>query len=400
MKSEIVQQTKSGLITRYDTGIGFLVYSPYSGLIFAVHQDDVPGVLAWLNKKDKHPPSEEYEKALGPGWIIRYDQAQYPMPQLLPESKYDEGILYTRYPMLINWFVTGRCPLACEYCYAEDLMRGKVREPETADIERVAKAILSYRPLVVVLTGGDPLFTQNLSKAIELLHERVGIIIDTSGYTFTSKHLSLFKRYNVTVRISFDSELPELNKDQRPLHHDYRPSQNQTDNTLFAALRTLCDCLNAGLTVSVQSVATNKSVHDLLDLGDKLLRLGVHSWRVFEVQPSGQRIEEFKRWVATKRQYEHHFGQLLKSYNGLWKRRMSLQVVHNATPNAVILVAPDGTFYTESNVKPGKVVVDKDRPAQPRLKILHEKVDMHAHAKRYLNLTFPGQKSKPYKGGS
>ena len=67
-----------------------------------------------------------------------------------------------------------------------------------------------------------------------------------------------------------------------------------------------------------------------------------------------------------------------------------MQVVHNKTPNAIILVSPDGTFLTESNVGReeggGKVVIDPENPKKPRIKSIFEKIGMHAHAERYLNI--------------
>lgn len=69
-----------------------------------------------------------------------------------------------------------------------------------------------------------------------------------------------------------------------------------------------------------------------------------------------------------------------------WNRRMAVQITHNKTANEVILVAPDGTFKTESNVGSGKVILDDKHPKKPKLDMLLQKVDMQAHVARYLNL--------------
>jgi hypothetical protein len=68
---------------------------------------------------------------------------------------------------------------------------------------------------------------------------------------------------------------------------------------------------------------------------------------------------------------------------------MVVQIAPNETPNAVILVGPDGTFYTESNTMVAKVILDDESPKRPRLEAILNKVDMAAHARRYLNLTYP-----------
>jgi MoaA/NifB/PqqE/SkfB family radical SAM enzyme len=203
-----------------------------------------------------------------------------------------------RQPILINWLITGRCPLACKYCYAEDLMRNEALEPTSADIERIVESILSLNPLVVVVTGGDPLFSGHLAEAVQLLSGKVGIVVDTSGYTFTPKHLELFKRHHVSVRISLDSERPKVNQAQRPLHRAYPKLARQGIPTAVAAIKTLCQCLEAGLCVTVQTVATKKNANDLVTLGDKLYRLGVRSWRIFKVAPSSATYEGYKRLVG------------------------------------------------------------------------------------------------------
>jgi len=57
--------------------------------------------------------------------------------------------------------------------------------------------------------------------------------------------------------------------------------------------------------------------------------------------------------------------------------------------NAIILVAPDGTFLTESILKSkniGKVIIDPDFPNQPRNERILDCVNMYAHIARYLGL--------------
>src|ERR687898_259312 len=133
-------------------------------------------------------------------------------------------------------------------------MRDETLEPKSVDIERIVESILSLNPLVVVMTGGDPLFSGHLAEAAQLLSGKVDMVVDTSGYTFTPKHLELFKRHRVSVRISLDSERPKVNQAQRPLHPQYRKLAKLGVPTAVAAMNTLCQCLDTGLCVTVQTV--------------------------------------------------------------------------------------------------------------------------------------------------
>jgi hypothetical protein len=116
------RKTESGVYIRYDRLSGLLVYSPFTGLVFAVPEADRERVVAWLERTSQGISSPEYEKALGPGWYISHDDARYPTPHLLGNSDaYRETPLPKR-PIVINWLLTGRCPLRCAYCDANDLM--------------------------------------------------------------------------------------------------------------------------------------------------------------------------------------------------------------------------------------------------------------------------------------
>lgn len=384
MQKEIVKNTFSGLITRYETDFGLLVFSPFNGLIFAVSPDDAGEVSQWLNKKNSLI-KDPYNEVLGLGWKIDSSLAVYKKPHLLPDSKSFPIVLSTRYPILINWLITGKCKLACKYCYAEDLMRNNSNEPNKDDLEKIVESILNYKPIAVVIAGGEPLLSPFFVKAIELLNKKTGIIVDTSASEISDEHLTLFKKYNINIRISLDSEIPELNQKQRPY---YLKSKNKY--TLSSAIELLCRCIKENIPVTVQSVATSKTANDLPFLGDKLYKLGLHSWRVLKIQPSRSSMKGYNELVGSKiqqnRLYNHIFKELNKFHNLKWKSQMALQIIQNENPNAVILVSPNGTFYTESNVSPGKVIIDEEKPKNPRLKMIQMKVNMKAHAERYLNL--------------
>jgi MoaA/NifB/PqqE/SkfB family radical SAM enzyme len=402
MAAPTTHATCSGVFLRMDPGFGLLAHSPYTGLTYAIDVSDADAVSQWLNNKSSEPPADHYQYTLGAGWAVSLEKSRQHIPQLLPNRDSWSTLPTLHQPILINWLITGRCPLACRYCYAEDLMRDETLEPKSVDIERIVESILSLNPLVVVVTGGDPLFSGHLAEAVHLLSGKVGIVVDTSGYTFTPKHLELFKQHRVSVRISLDSERPKVNQAQRPLHPQYRKLAKLGVPTAVAAMNTLCQCLDAGLCVTVQTVATKKNANDLVTLGDKLYRLGVKSWRIFKVAPSKKSYDGYIKLVGTvtdsgkkvagkkaRGPYEFAFRNVMDAFLYRWHRSMAIQIVPNEAPNAVILVGPDGTFYTESNTTVAKVILDDENPKRPKPDAILNKVDMQAHARRYLNLTYP-----------
>jgi MoaA/NifB/PqqE/SkfB family radical SAM enzyme len=383
LRNNIVVLTRSGIFARLDKGIGLLVFSPYSGLVFLCDEDDAIQVHDWLNQRDSHAPSNDYRRALGPGWLIPYHEAGYPYEHLLSSEEKAWHIPGITKPVVINWLITGQCPLRCCYCYAEDLMRDPAKEPDTDRVQKTASTILSYMPLVVVLTGGDPLCSPHLELALSLLHGKVGIVLDTSAYPFKSDHIALFKKYDVYVRISLDSEIPRINRQLRPVCS----RTSRVTGSVEKAVEAIDKCLSAGIRVGVQTVATRKNRHDLSELGDKLLRLGISGWRILMVAPSpGKELLYHELSGSHKSQhrfYEYTLAKIQKTYQKHSASQLAVEVAHNQVPNAVILVGPDGTFYTEQR---GKIEIDSKYPRKPRASMIFRQVSSHGHASRYLSL--------------
>jgi MoaA/NifB/PqqE/SkfB family radical SAM enzyme len=375
--------TKSGLIVREDDHLGLLVFSTHTGLIFACQATDGKALLRWLECKGS-PPALEYEKALGPVWALPLNEAEYPSKHLLPTDQSGWTILRPDYPIVINWLLTGNCTLKCQYCYAEDLMRGCRIEPNAQEVENIAETILSYHPLAVVLTGGDPLLSPHLERVLDALHKKTGIIIDTSGFVFSSDHLNLLEKYDAFIRISIDSEIPKIHDRLRPPLST--TNANQSSNT--AAINALCRCLDAGIGVGVQTVATKYNRSDLEAFGDKLYRIGIRSWRILVVAPSQTNMNSFEILRGTRigqERYERYIEKhlRLKHDNG-WNKGMAVQITHNKAPNSVVLVAPDGTFLTEATVNPQKIILDEKSPKNPRHDHFFDKINSDTHAERYL----------------
>lgn len=394
-QQRITVSTRAGIIIRYDAGEALFAFSPYTGLVYAVPEDHADDIISWLEGEGECP--DTYAGSLGVGWYMPTDSAVYGLHRLLPEmAKWRTAPVADR-PIVINWLLTGNCPSACRYCYAEDLMRGRVAEPTACDIERIAARILSYSPLAVVLTGGEPLTSPYLVEAINALAGKTGIMVDTSGLPLTDEHIRIFQQYSVTVRISLDSERPKVNENQRPLR-----GRVQGLSATQSAVDAICRCLDAGLAVTVQSVATKKTANDLPALGDKLFRLGVTSWRVLKVAPSSTNLTQYRLLVGALTDkgtpvkgklahgpYDFVFDRLLQCATTRWKGKMAVQLSHNTSANEVVLVAPNGEFYTESTTSHEKILIDQKNPREPEPELLRRFVDIRAHTTRYLGVIPP-----------
>ena len=310
-------QTKSGIFVREEPRVGLLTFSPFSGLFYACAEKDKNQALQWLDCEILSPPSKIYEKALGAGWSIDYTDAEYPKPHLLPPSADDwkTTTIISQRPFLINWLITGNCPLHCRYCYAQDLMHGNYSEPSTDTIKNTAKSILKYQPLVVVLTGGDPLVSPYFEEAIKLFHKKVGIIVDTSAFTLTQDHIRIFKEYGVFVRISLDSEIPRINNYLRPTLSKFKKLKKGHNDSTICAVEAILACLDNNIRVGVQSVVTKKNRSDFGGFGDKLHKLGVSGWRILMIASSKCNADTYLELRGTEKGQKRFYSHILRQIN-------------------------------------------------------------------------------------
>jgi len=386
--------TASGIVVRADKGLGLVAYSPFTGLVYAIPDRDSADVLSWLSGGGS-PPNTAYATSLGAGWAVPVSESCQPERQLLPSpTDWDSIPAAADRPLVINWLITGGCQMACKYCYAEDLMRGRVAEPSLAQLEAIAERILSYGPVAVVLTGGDPLTSRHLLALIERLSGRVGLMVDTNGLGLTDALVEAFATHRVVVRVSLDSERPTENEKFRQVRF---PSGSRRVSPTQTAVDAAVRLLDANVTTAVQTVATKYSTSDLVSLGDKLYRMGVRSWRVHRVASSAENEAGYTAAKIGDKAFGHGVALVQRALRCDWGSDFAIQFAGNEQRNSVILVGPDGRFFTERQpvvdakprraAKPSKMVIDPKYPLRPRLTLIRHEVNMWAHASRYLNLS-------------
>jgi len=380
-ESNGVHQTKSGIFVRLDDGVGMLAYSPYTGLMFVVHSRDIENCLAWMDGSG-NAPGDNIGLALGYGWDKSVTQGVYPVPHYLSDlGSWDAFPWPSKFPILVNWFLTGHCPLSCQYCDAEDIMSA-TQEPRPQDITRIASQLLRYNPIAVVLTGGEPLTSPYLEDSVKLLHCRAGVMVDTNGVLLDRRIVKLFKKYDVVVRISIDSPIPRVNDQLRR----FRAGQNREieacrdQSSLKAAVNAMSLCLDEHVPLTIQTVASKKNWNDLFALGDRLYRLGVRSWRVHIVSVSKNHPNRKSLVVPVQSRVE--MIPKLSNMRNRWVG-MDLQILDDVSRNSVVIISPDGRYVTESATGKGKIDIDPQHPYQPDPDRVFSNVSADSHAKRY-----------------
>ncbi len=110
--------------------------------------------------------------------------------------------------------------------------------------------------------------------------------------------------------------------------------------------------------------------------------------------PTQSNQAEYAALLGNERGRSRFYSQIVRrvfrKHEANWNNRMTVHVIRGDAPNSVVIVGPDGVFFTESNIPfGGKVVIDPARPRDPSDESFLIRVDMHRHAERYLNIARP-----------
>jgi MoaA/NifB/PqqE/SkfB family radical SAM enzyme len=107
-------------------------------------------------------------------------------------------------PSVILWEITYACPLRCAYCYSESGLRPS-RQPPTADMLRIADALVRLGPRVVHISGGEPAIVSGLVEVGErLARGGVAVVLTTSGFGLSEEKAQGIARWFHSVHVSVD----------------------------------------------------------------------------------------------------------------------------------------------------------------------------------------------------
>lgn len=186
--------------------------------------------------------------------------------------------------------LTENCNLNCVHCY------GKFGKPTNLennlkinDWKKVVDYLISIDCKSIQLIGGEPLAFRDFSEILEYIYNKgiKRITVFTNATMIQDKHIELFKKYNVLVRISLYSSNKEI--------HDRVTQVNGSfDKTI-----SLIKLLNSnGVKVSIAIIAMKENESTLHEMKDFLNNLGLEYNRYDVIRPGA--IEEVKEHGVSK----------------------------------------------------------------------------------------------------
>lgn len=183
--------------------------------------------------------------------------------------------------MLVTWELTRACPLHCVHCRARAITR---RNPEELTLDEIVATLREMgrfpRRPVVIFTGGDPLMRPDLPDIIASARSmgfRVAMAPSATP-ALTDAVVHRWAEWGVeAVSLSLDGATASV-------HDRFRGVRGSYDTTLERATAVR----DAGLRLQINSSISPRTVGELEALGGLVERLGVSSWELFFVVPTGR----------------------------------------------------------------------------------------------------------------
>lgn len=214
------------------------------------------------------------------------------------------------YPPIVHWEVTSACNHNCIHCYNYWRKNPQIiEECEKPDLLDFAEKIVSFKPVVVVVTGGEPLLVyKELQEPLMLLKNNgIFVSVNTNAALVTDEIAEFFANNSISAFVS----LPCGNSDVC----DQITNKKDSLDKISTGVRKLVE---AGVFVSVNMVVSqlNKNyIYETAEYAKKVL--GVKHFFASRVSKPINSTSEFDKELLHNHEIEQMLEQLLKIKQGL-----------------------------------------------------------------------------------
>ncbi len=215
-------------------------------------------------------------------------------------------------PRHVDLAITGKCNLACQYCFYADEMVAR-NDLSTATWLSLFEELAQLGVMTVCLTGGEVFTRPDLFQLIDgVIANRMRYEMLSNGTLITEKTLARFEqgkrrqRLN-SIQLSLDGASAEIHDRSRP-------------NSFQRVLRALKLLHQADYPVSVRVTINRFNVNDLNNIAHLLLEeIGLADFSTNEAYDCGETDRNAKNAILTPEQREHAMQslmQLVEKYPG------------------------------------------------------------------------------------
>lgn len=183
-------------------------------------------------------------------------------------------------PFTVAWELTRACALACRHCRAAATPKPHPDELSSQEAMRLVDQIADLKPVVLVLTGGDPFMRRDLFQIVgRAARQGMRVAVSPSATALaTPERLTTLHDLGVSmVHISLDGAVAET-------HDAFRGFAG----TFVRSLELLRVLQSIGLPVQVGTTLTKQNATELPAIAGLIGMYGVRVWNVFYLVPTGR----------------------------------------------------------------------------------------------------------------
>ena len=181
-------------------------------------------------------------------------------------------------PRLVFWELTTGCNLRCIHCRATAQELVSPLDLSTPEALRVVEQVSSYAHPILVLSGGEPLYRNDLFTIAAYAVERGLLVALASNGTLITPAVADKIRSSGIRRVAVS-----LDGADAAMHDGFRGISGSFD----AAIRGIKEVQNAGVSTQINTTVTRRNIHQLPQMLDLALKLGADALHTFLLVPVG-----------------------------------------------------------------------------------------------------------------
>jgi MoaA/NifB/PqqE/SkfB family radical SAM enzyme len=232
----------------------------------------------------------------------------------------------------VDWWITSRCNLACDFCYGP--------APTTDPVElrgAICDALAASSAAVVTFCGGEPLLVKRIDSYAAIFKERSkATVLNTNGALLRRRMDQGFKLAFTMVGISIEGSTQDV-------HRAMRGAGADLDEALEAARITR----EYGASLKIGTVVSQVNRHDLPSLARVIRVLRPDVWRLYQYSSRGEHNRGQQRHALTEGEFRSLAGQASELASPVPTARSSESETQGCLivdPNGNVL-QPDGSGY-------------------------------------------------------
>jgi AdoMet-dependent heme synthase len=206
-------------------------------------------------------------------------------------------------PFIVIWEITRACDLACRHCRAEAQTAPDAGELDTAEgLHLLSRVREEFGPVLMVLTGGDPLKRADLHELIRhgtAIGLRMTITPSVTPLLTSQALCELYASGIRRVAMSLDGADAET-------HDRFRG----VDGTFRRTLWALETARNLGMEIQINSTVSRHNLTQVEQLARIVGWLGGTLWSVFVLVPTGRAVGDAEAVVPSAIEHERLYRRL------------------------------------------------------------------------------------------